>query len=66
MITPSGCVGRPHRACFEAGIPVIAVEENTTPLNQRDDRIIYVKNYLEAAGIILCLRAGITPKSVRV
>ncbi len=77
LITPTGCVGRPHLACFDAGIPVIAVEENkaaayTTTGRQwrtRDkwrDKIIYVANYLEAAGYINCLNAGITPRSVRV
>ncbi len=29
LISPVGCVGRPHKACFEARIPVIGVEENT-------------------------------------
>ena len=65
LITPAGCVGRPHAACFEAGIPVIAVEENTTAYVIRDSRIIYVKNYLEAAGMLACMRAGVTPTSVR-
>lgn len=65
LVTPVGCVGLPHLSCFEKGIPVIGVKENTTGLNERDDRIIYVENYLEAAGVIECLDAGITPKSVR-
>ncbi len=76
LITPTGCVGRPHIACFNAGILVIAVEENkaaayTTTGRQwrtRDkwrNKIIYVANYLEAAGYINCLNAGITPRSVR-
>ena len=65
LITPAGCVGRPHAACFDAGIPVIAVEENTTAYVIRDSRIIYVENYLEAAGMLACMRAGITSTSVR-
>jgi hypothetical protein len=65
LITPTGCIGRPHLACFEVGIPVIAVEENTTAYNHRDSRIIYVDNYLEAAGYLSCLKAGVTPLSVR-
>lgn len=65
LISPSGIIGRPHEACFNAGIPIIAVEENATGMNQRDNRIIYVDNYLEAAGVINCIRAGIEPISVR-
>lgn len=65
LVSPVGCVGRPHEACFEAAIPIIAVEENTTARNERDDRIIYVSNYLEAAGIVSCINAGINPGSVR-
>jgi hypothetical protein len=65
MVSPSGCIGRPHRACFEADIPVIAVEENTTAYQDRDDRIIYAANYLEAVGLIACHAAGTTPESVR-
>lgn len=65
LISPTGCVGRPHHACFSAGIPVIAVEENTTSMQNRDSRIIYVENYLEAAGMLACMRAGVLPDSVR-
>ncbi len=66
LVTPTGCVGRPHLACFSAGISVIAVEENTTAYCNRNANIIYVANYLEAAGYINCLNAGITPRLVRV
>ncbi len=67
LVTPTGCIGRPHRACLEAGIPVIAVTENTVARKSPkfDDRVIYVKNYLEAAGVISCMKAGVTPSSVR-
>ncbi len=65
LITPTGCIGRPHHSCFAHGIPVIAVEENTTAYNFRDNRIKYVKNYLEAAGYLSCIKAGILPSSVR-
>ena len=66
LITPSGCIGRPHKACFKRGIPVIAVNENTTCEDKSDGRIIYVDNYLEAAGVICSYKAGILPKSVRI
>lgn len=65
LITPTGCIGRAHEACFEAGIPIIAVEENTTAYNFRDSRIKYVENYLEAAGYLSCIKAGVYPPSVR-
>ena len=65
MVSPFGCVGLPHELCFSRGIPVIAVKENTTGLHVRDSRIIYVENYLEAAGVIECMNAGIMPESVR-
>ncbi len=65
LITPVGCIGRAHNACFVHGIPVIAVEENTTAYNFRDSRIKYVENYLEAAGYLSCIKAGVLPSSVR-
>lgn len=66
MVTPVGCVGRPHHACMKAGIPIIAVKENTCVLNDPiPDEFIVVENYLEAAGFLMSMRAGILPESVR-
>lgn len=65
LVSPVGCVGRPHKACFEAGIPVIGVKENKTALDEYDTQIIYVENYLEAAGVVNCLMAGVLPNAVR-
>ena len=65
LITPTGCIGRAHNACLNNEIPVIAVEENTTAYNFRDSQIRYVKNYLEAAGYLSCIKAGVYPSSVR-
>ncbi|GMQ92454.1 MAG: hypothetical protein BMS9Abin11_1785 [Gammaproteobacteria bacterium] len=64
LVSPAGVVGTPHKACFDAGIPVIAIEENTTAFNHRDDRIIYTINYLEASGIVNCIMSGIQIDSV--
>jgi hypothetical protein len=64
LVAPAGCVGRPHQACFEAGIPVIAVEENDVGIVV-DNRMIYVNNYLEAAGTIMAMKAGVSSASVR-
>jgi len=66
LITPINCVGKPHRACLDHGIPVIAVRENKTCLNdEMPDDFIIVENYLEAAGIVACVKAGIQPSSIR-
>lgn len=65
LISPIGVWGKPHTACFEHGISIIAVEENKTILNDKmpDDTII-AKNYLEAAGIIAAAKAGVAVESV--
>lgn len=66
MVSPISVFGRPHLACMEAGIPVIAVEENKTVLNNNmPNSFIIAKNYLEAAGIIAAKMAGISISSVR-
>lgn len=66
MISPFGCVGRPHDACLKAEIPVIVVKENKTVLDDPiPDEFIIVENYLEAAGLVTCMREGINYKSVR-
>lgn len=66
MISPINCVGEPHRACLEAGIQVIAVRENKTILEDTmPDDFIIVDNYLEAAGLLMAYKSGITPQSVR-
>ncbi|MCJ7572204.1 MAG: DUF3326 domain-containing protein [Candidatus Thermoplasmatota archaeon] len=65
LITPINCVGRPHKACLERNIPIIAVKENKTCLNdEMSDEFIIVENYLEAVGIIQAMKIGISPKSV--
>ena len=65
LISPHGVIGRPHKACFDAGIPVITVKENKTAFNFVDDRVCYVENYLEAAGVVACMKAGVNPQYVR-
>lgn len=66
LISPMGCAGRPHHACMESGIPIIAVKENTTVLNDPiPDEFILVDNYVEAAGFLMAMNAGITIESVR-
>ncbi len=66
MVSPVNVAGRPHTACVKAGIPVIAVEENKTVLNdEMPSSFIVVKNYLEAAGVISAKKAGITLSSIK-
>lgn len=66
LVTPAHVVGRPHLACLKEGIPVIAVEENKTILHdEMPDSFILVKNYLEAAGVIAAMKAGVAVSSVR-
>ena len=66
MVSPYGCFGAPHQACLDAGIPVIVVRENKSCLKEPEHpKFIYVENYLEAAGMIMAMRAGVHPSSVR-
>ena len=70
LITPIGCVGNPHWAAQKHRIPIIVVRENKTCLNDKlesgyPNRVIYVNNYLEAAGVLACMRDGILPSAVR-
>ena len=50
--------------CLDAGIPVIAVQGNTTIFKQTDKRIIYVDNYLEAAGLVCCEKSGVNWRNI--
>lgn len=65
LVSPHGCVGPAHRSCLDRGIPVIVVRENKTIFEEVDERFIYVENYHEAAGYLMCMKAGILPASVR-
>lgn len=65
LVTPDGCWGAPHSACLEKGIPIITVRENQTIYNNHNYHEIRVENYFEAAGYLMCMKAGILPSSVR-
>ena len=72
LVIPDGCIGLPTLAALEQGIPVIAVRENKNlmandlvELPWSADQLFIVENYLEAAGVIGALKAGIAPESVR-
>jgi hypothetical protein len=72
LIIPDGCIGLPTLAALEQGIPVIAVSGNRNRMvNKLSDlpfgpgKLHVVDNYLEAAGVLTALRAGISLESVR-
>jgi len=68
MISPAGCLGEPHEACLARGVPIVVVRENKSVLNEYpdgDERFIFVDNYMEAAGLMMAMKAGIHPSSVR-
>jgi len=66
LITPINCVGPPHKACMDQGIPIIAVKENKSVLNDTmPDSFIVVDNYMEAAGLLMSYKAGVHRDSVR-
>jgi hypothetical protein len=72
LVLPVGCLGLPTLAALRQGIPVIAVRENAN-LMQNDlsalpwsrGQYLEVDNYLEAAGMMAAMRAGIDPATVR-
>lgn len=65
MVTPVNCVGRPHEACLARKIPVIAVMENQTSLDDdMPEDFIVVDNYLEVIGIIQLMKCGISLDSI--
>ena len=72
LVIPDKCVGLPSLAALEQGIPVIAVRENGN-LMANDLRALpwapgqfhLVENYLEAAGVMMALKAGVAPDALR-
>ncbi len=66
MVSPYGCFGVPHQACLDANVPVIIVRENKTCLEHPEHKkFVYVDNYIEAAGMLMAMQAGVHPSSVR-
>ena len=71
LITPYDCLGGiPVLKAIENNIPVLAVYENQTVLNitakalNIENKVITVRNYLEAAGYLLALKEGIAINSI--
>ena len=71
VVLPASCLGGiPALAAEFSDIPIIAVAENRTILDVTNDRmkmtnVVPVASYLEAAGVILALRHGISIESLR-
>lgn len=68
IVIPNGCLGLSVLAAKKQGIPVIAVRENTnlmkndlTLLDWKPGMFYQVNTYMEAAGLLLTLKAGIDP-----
>ena len=65
LVSPP-CFGRPHKACLEKGIPIIIVKENKTVLEPTfHSSFVTVENYWEAAGVLACMKVGVSRESVR-
>lgn len=64
LITPFGCWGRPHEACRDQGIPIISVRQNPVASPVSMPPHIEADTYLEAAGLVMAMRAGVSPLSV--
>jgi hypothetical protein len=71
IVSPADCLGGiPALASEYSGIPLIAVKENKTVLSVTNEKmrmpnVIEVNTYLEAAGVVLALREGISLESLR-
>lgn len=71
VVLPAGALGGvPALAAEWHGIPVIAVRENASVLRVDNERmglagVLEADSYLEAAGLVLALREGIAPASLR-
>ncbi len=72
LVIPDRCLGLPTLAALAQRIPVIAVRENRnlmkndlTRLPWAEEQIRVVDNYLEAAGVLVAMRAGVAVPAVR-
>lgn len=66
----AACGGIPALAAAQRGVPVIAVRENgvacaADPVTLGLSGVLVADTYLEAAGLLVALRAGIAPETVR-
>ncbi|MCY3819243.1 MAG: DUF3326 domain-containing protein [Gammaproteobacteria bacterium] len=71
LVVPEGCLGLPTLAALEQGITVIEVtnrnlmENDLGVLPWRRGQFYRASSYLEAAGLMAALKAGIAPNATR-
>lgn len=66
LVSPRSCWGPPHRACNRYGIPILVVVENDCLVKaEKEGPCTFVANYLEAAGVLAAMGAGVVPNTVR-
>lgn len=72
LVIPEGCIGLPTLAALEQRVPVIAVKGNKNAMRGdlgalpwAKNQLYRVENYWEAAGVMMALKAGVPPESVR-
>lgn len=72
LVIPERSLGLPTLAALEQGIPVIAVKDSSNLMKNElngigfgEGMLMFAENYMEAAGMAVALRAGISPESVR-
>lgn len=60
LVSPDGCWGPPHEACYKKKIPILLVESNkTVSPNYSALPHISLKSYMEAAGWIVAMGEGL-------
>ncbi len=71
LVIPDGCLGLPTWAAQAQGIPIVVVKGNPSLMKndlaralQRYEHLHFVENYVEAAGLVSALRAGIAVDSL--
>ena len=71
LVIPDKCVGLPTIAALEQGIPVIAVRENRTLMQNNLSELGFsarglfvVDSYVEALGLMSALKAGVAVESI--
>jgi len=72
IVIPDGCIGLPVFAAIENDIPVIAVKDRHANVKNslqelpfKKDKLFLANNYLEAAGIVSSLKAGVSFDSIK-
>ena len=67
VLVSAMCDGPPHQACDHFNIPILLVQDNWTSSSLEDvwPNTTQCKNYLEAAGHLVAMRAGVDPAMVR-